>query len=96
VLAKVRELPVTDAFTQKGTLRMDGQMVHDMYLVRVKNHPSNKYPGTITMFCLFQATTPSDRSNKASAQFERTDVAYARTIVEGRDLLRVTSRSALQ
>jgi branched-chain amino acid transport system substrate-binding protein len=36
VLAKMRELPVTDAFTQKGTLRADGQMIHDMYLVRVK------------------------------------------------------------
>jgi branched-chain amino acid transport system substrate-binding protein len=36
VLAKMRELPVNDAFAANGRLREDGQMVHDLYLVRVK------------------------------------------------------------
>ena len=36
VLAKMRETPVTDTFTRNGTLRIDGQMIHDVYLVRVK------------------------------------------------------------
>jgi branched-chain amino acid transport system substrate-binding protein len=44
VLAKMRELPITDAFAQKGTLRADGQMVHDMYLVRVKKPSEQKIP----------------------------------------------------
>lgn len=35
VAAKIRELPVADAFAH-GTVRADGQFVHDMYLARVK------------------------------------------------------------
>ena len=36
VAEKMRELPVRDAFTQTGTVRADGRMVHDMYLVEVR------------------------------------------------------------
>ncbi|MGY3692227.1 branched-chain amino acid transport system substrate-binding protein [Bradyrhizobium sp. USDA 3240] len=35
VAAKIRELPVADAFA-RGMVRTDGQFVHDMYLARVK------------------------------------------------------------
>ncbi|MBR1208958.1 ABC transporter substrate-binding protein [Bradyrhizobium sp. AUGA SZCCT0124] len=35
VAAKIRELPVADSFA-RGTIRTDGQFVHDMYLARVK------------------------------------------------------------
>ena len=35
VAAKIRELPVADSFAH-GTVRADGQFVHDMYLARVK------------------------------------------------------------
>ncbi|PDT74185.1 ABC transporter substrate-binding protein [Bradyrhizobium sp. C9] len=35
VAAKIRELPVADAFA-RGAVRADGQFVHDMYLARVK------------------------------------------------------------
>ncbi|HEX7920627.1 MAG TPA: ABC transporter substrate-binding protein [Bradyrhizobium sp.] len=35
VAAKIRELPVADAFA-RGSVRADGQLVHDMYLARVK------------------------------------------------------------
>nr|WP_312001100.1 ABC transporter substrate-binding protein [Bradyrhizobium altum] len=35
VAAKMRELPVSDSFA-RGTVRTDGQFVHDMYLARVK------------------------------------------------------------
>ena len=31
VIAKMRELPVNDAFTPNGRLRPDGRMVHDVY-----------------------------------------------------------------
>lgn len=36
VLAKMREMPVNDVFASNGHLREDGQMVHNLYLVRVK------------------------------------------------------------
>jgi branched-chain amino acid transport system substrate-binding protein len=45
VLAKMRELPVDDAFAANGHLREDGQMVHDLYLVRVKTPSESKEKG---------------------------------------------------
>nr|WP_245313061.1 ABC transporter substrate-binding protein [Bradyrhizobium macuxiense] len=41
VAAKIRELPVADAFAH-GTVRADGQFVHDMYLARVKTPAASK------------------------------------------------------
>lgn len=37
VARKMRELPVTDAFTTNGVVRPDGMMQHDMYLAVVKS-----------------------------------------------------------
>ncbi|HTY70616.1 MAG TPA: ABC transporter substrate-binding protein [Alphaproteobacteria bacterium] len=37
VLAKMREMPVDDAFAHGGKLRPDGRMVHDVYLVQIKS-----------------------------------------------------------
>ena len=36
VVEKMREMPVNDAFALNGTLRADGRMIHDMYLMQVK------------------------------------------------------------
>jgi branched-chain amino acid transport system substrate-binding protein len=44
VAAKMRELPVRDSFTQTGTVREDGRMIHDMYLVQVKKPSESKAP----------------------------------------------------
>lgn len=44
VLAKMRELPVRDAFTDNGVLRADGRMVHSMFLLEVKKPEESKYP----------------------------------------------------
>jgi branched-chain amino acid transport system substrate-binding protein len=44
VLAKMRELPVRDAFTDNGHLREDGRMVHSMFLLEVKKPEESKYP----------------------------------------------------
>jgi branched-chain amino acid transport system substrate-binding protein len=44
VAAKMRELPVEDFFASKGTVREDGRMVHEMYLVQVKGPAESKYP----------------------------------------------------
>ena len=43
VVAKMKEIPVDDWFA-KGTIRPDGRMVHDMYLVRVKSPEESKEP----------------------------------------------------
>ena len=42
VIAKMRELPVHDAFTPNGRLRPDGRMVHDVYLVQIKSPAESK------------------------------------------------------
>lgn len=47
VLAKMRELPVSDAFATNGHLREDGQMVHDLYLVRVKSPAESTEKGDV-------------------------------------------------
>ena len=44
VLAKMRETPVRDAFTDNGYLREDGRMVHSMLLLEVKKPEESKYP----------------------------------------------------
>ncbi|NEW90729.1 ABC transporter substrate-binding protein [Rhodopseudomonas sp. BR0M22] len=44
VLAKMRELPVRDAFTDNGFLREDGRMVHSMFLFEVKKPEESKAP----------------------------------------------------
>ena len=42
VMKALHETPVQDAFTANGRIRADGQLIHDMYLMRVKK------PGTST------------------------------------------------
>ena len=44
VLAKMRETPVRDAFTDNGVLREDGRMVHSMFLFEVKTPEESKAP----------------------------------------------------
>lgn len=42
VMAKMRAMPIKDPFTQHGRLRVDGRMVHDMYLMQVKKPAESK------------------------------------------------------
>jgi len=44
VAAKMREMPVNDFFATGGKVRVDGRMVHDMYLAQVKAPEESKYP----------------------------------------------------
>jgi branched-chain amino acid transport system substrate-binding protein len=37
VVAKMRELPVNDVYVHNGKLRVDGRLMHPMYLVKVKS-----------------------------------------------------------
>jgi branched-chain amino acid transport system substrate-binding protein len=48
VIAKMRATPVNDAFATNGRLREDGQMVHDMYRVRVKKPSESTGKGDYT------------------------------------------------
>jgi branched-chain amino acid transport system substrate-binding protein len=43
VAAEIRAHPVTDFFANGGRVREDGRLVHDMYLVEVKNPDEVKY-----------------------------------------------------
>ena len=44
VVAKMREIPVNDMFATNGSIREDGRMIHDMYLVQVKAPSESKQP----------------------------------------------------
>lgn len=44
VMAKMRDIPVSDFFSKNGKVREDGVMVHDMYLMQVKSPAESKYP----------------------------------------------------
>jgi branched-chain amino acid transport system substrate-binding protein len=44
VLAKMRETPVHDMFTDNGVIRPDGRMVHSMFLFQVKSPAESKGP----------------------------------------------------
>jgi branched-chain amino acid transport system substrate-binding protein len=43
VVARMRDMPVHDFFAERGLLRADGRMVHDMYLVEVKKPEESHY-----------------------------------------------------
>lgn len=44
VMAKMHQLPISDATVRNATLRPDGRMVHDSYLFRVKSPAESKEP----------------------------------------------------
>lgn len=44
VMAKMREMPINDFFAKNGKIRVDGRMVHDMYLAQVKKPSESKGP----------------------------------------------------
>ena len=43
LMAKMREIPTDDPLFGKGTLRIDGRVIHDMYLYQVKSPAESKY-----------------------------------------------------
>src|ERR1700722_4991668 len=44
VMKAMREAPINDVFTAEGTIRADGRVLYDRYLVRVKTAAESKYP----------------------------------------------------
>jgi branched-chain amino acid transport system substrate-binding protein len=59
VMAKMREMPIHDFFAKNGRIRIDGRMVHDMYLMQVKTPAESKYPWD---FYKLLATIPGDQA----------------------------------
>jgi branched-chain amino acid transport system substrate-binding protein len=57
VMAKMREMPVNDFFAKNGKIRVDGRMVHDMYVYEVKKPSESKYPWD---YYKLLATVPAD------------------------------------
>jgi branched-chain amino acid transport system substrate-binding protein len=44
VMAQMKKTPVNDFFAKNGTIRADGRMVHDMYLLQVKKPTASTAP----------------------------------------------------
>jgi branched-chain amino acid transport system substrate-binding protein len=44
VMAQMKKTKVNDFFAKNGEIRADGRMVHDMYLMQVKDPSESKYP----------------------------------------------------
>jgi branched-chain amino acid transport system substrate-binding protein len=58
VMAKMKELRVDDIFTRNGKVREDGLMMHDMYLMEVKQPSESKRPWD---YYKVLATLPADK-----------------------------------
>jgi len=59
VMAQMRAMPVNDFFAKNGKIRIDGRMVHDMYLFEVKKPEESK--GEWDLYKLI-ATVPGDEA----------------------------------
>jgi len=44
VMAKMKDTPINDFFAKDGVIRVDGRMVHDMYLIQVKRPEESTKP----------------------------------------------------
>ena len=44
VITRMKATPINDFFAKNGKIRVDGRMVHDMYLAQVKKPGESKYP----------------------------------------------------
>lgn len=44
VIAKMKSTKINDMYAKNGTIRPDGRMVHDMFLMQVKTKAESKYP----------------------------------------------------
>lgn len=44
VMNQLRSMKINDMYAKNGTIRADGSMIHDMYLMQVKKPEESKYP----------------------------------------------------
>lgn len=59
VMAQMKATPVSDAYTAHGTIRPDGRLIHDLYLVTVKTPAESKGPWDLVKL---RATVPPDQA----------------------------------
>ena len=59
VIAQMKKTPINDMFAKGGTIRDDGRMVHDMYLMQVKSKDEQK--GEWDLYKI-AATVPGDKA----------------------------------
>jgi len=59
VMAKMRELPVNDFYARNGHIRIDGRLMHDMYLAQVKTPEESKGPWD---YYKILGTVPADQA----------------------------------
>ena len=59
VIAHMKKTPINDMFAKNGTIRPDGRMVYDMYLMQVKKPSESKYPWD---YYKVLATIPGDEA----------------------------------
>src|SRR3546814_5402749 len=65
VSAKMKEMPVNDFMTDNATVRADGRVVRDMYLVEVKKPSESKGPWD---YYKVLATIPGDEAYRPMAE----------------------------
>ena len=65
VIAHMKKTPVKDMFAKNGTIRPDGRMVYDMYLMQVKKPSESKYPWD---YYKVVATIPGDQAYTKKAE----------------------------
>ncbi len=59
VVAEMKKIPTDDPLFGKGTVRIDGRVLHPAYLFEVKKPEESKYPGD---FYHVRATIPADQA----------------------------------
>ena len=65
VIAHMKKTPINDMFAKNGTIRPDGRMVYDMYLMQVKKPSESKYPWD---YYKIVATIPGDQAYTKKAE----------------------------
>jgi branched-chain amino acid transport system substrate-binding protein len=65
VMAKLKATKINDMFAKNGTIRPDGRMVHDMYLMQVKSPKESKYPWD---YYHVRQTIPGDQAYATKAE----------------------------
>jgi len=64
VIAQLKQTKINDMFAKNGVIRPDGRMVHDMYLMQVKEQKESKYPWD---YYKVVQTIPGDQAFTAKA-----------------------------
>lgn len=72
VIAKMREMPISDMFARNAKLRKDGRLIHDMYLVEVKKPSESK--GRWDYYKILR-TIPAEEAFRPLSESECPDVA---------------------